>query len=77
MAGFKLTTPQHRITALRQNDRRFMLTDGVMNCPRAGFEINQRCPEEYKYIISECISKGWLMPVAYVYDKQLTMDALR
>jgi len=54
-----------------------MLQDGLMICPRAGFEINQLCPREYKMIISECINNGWLKPVAHVYGKELTMDALR
>jgi hypothetical protein len=54
-----------------------MLQDGLMICPRAGFEINEHCPREYKMIISECINNGWIKPVAHVYGKELTMDALR
>ena len=54
-----------------------MLQDGLMICPRAGFEINEKCPREYKLIITECINNGWIKPVAHVYGKELTMDALR
>lgn len=66
-----------RIKTIKQGDDRFMLQDGLMVCPRAGFEINNQCPREYKLIISQCIDNGWLKPVAHVYGKELTMDALR
>lgn len=66
-----------RIKTIKQGDDKFMLTDGLMVCPRAGFEINTKCPREYKLIIAQCIDNGWLKPVAHVYSKELTMDALR
>lgn len=66
-----------KIKTIRQGDPKFMLQDGMITCPRAGFEINQSCPREYKMIISQCIDNGWLKPVAHVYGKELTMDALR
>lgn len=73
----KITAKKSNILTIRQDDPRFLLTDGITMSPRAGFEINQLCPKEYKMIISECINNGWLKPVAYVYGKQLTMDAMR
>jgi hypothetical protein len=54
-----------------------MLTDGFVTCPRAGFEISQSCPAEYKSIFITAINAGWLKPVAHVYGKELTMDAMR
>lgn len=73
----KITAKKSNIVTIRQDDPRFLLTDGITMSPRAGFEINQLCPKEYKMIISECINNGWLKPVAYAYGKQLTMDAMR
>lgn len=66
-----------KISTIKQGDPKFMLQDGIVVCPRAGFEINQLCPNEYKLIIAECINNGWLKPVAHIYGKELTMDALR
>ena len=66
-----------KINTIKQGDPKFMLTDGMVVCPRAGFEINQRCPKEYKLIIAECVNNGWIKPVAHVYGKELTMDAMR
>lgn len=72
-----ISTKTSNIRTIRQGDAKFMLQDGLTICPRAGFEINEHCPREYKMIISECINNGWIKPVAHVYGKELTMDALR
>jgi hypothetical protein len=66
-----------KIQTVRQEDPKFVIYDGLMQAPRAGFEISRGCPKEYTMIIDECIRKGWIKPVAYVYGKELTMDALR
>jgi len=73
----KFTTQQSNIKTIRQGDPKFMLQDGLITCPRAGFEISQNCPAEYKSIFITAINAGWLKPVAHVYGKELTMDALR
>ncbi len=73
----KISTRTSNIRTIRHGDAKFMLQDGLVICPRAGFEINDKCPREYKMIISECINNGWIKPVAHVYGKELTMDALR
>ena len=72
-----ITLHQSNIRTIRQGDSKFMLNDKFVTCPRAGFEINEKCPREYKLIIAECINNGWIKPVAHVYGKELTMDALR
>lgn len=66
-----------RITTVRPGDSKFMLEDGLMICPRAGVEISNNCPREYRQIIAQCLDNGWLTPVANVYGKELTMDAMR
>lgn len=73
--SFKLH--QSRLRTIRQNDPNFMIQDGFVRAPRAGFHILPECPQEYKMIISDCIDKGWLKPVAYVYDHELTFDLLK
>ena len=73
----KIRTRTSNIKTIRKGDPKFMLTDGVVVCPRAGFEISQSCPEEYKSIFITAINAGWIKPVAHVYGKELTMDAMR
>ena len=53
-----------------------MLQDGMVIAPRAGFEISNSCPREYKMIIQKCINYGWLKPVATVRDNELFWEAL-
>ena len=73
----KISTRTSNIRTIRQGDNKFILQDGLMICPRAGFEISNNCPAEYKSIFITAINAGWIKPVAHVYGKELTMDALR
>lgn len=59
------------IRTIRKGEKGFMLIDGMVVMPRAGFEISRSCPSEYKQIISQCIDNGWLKSVAYVKDHEL------
>ena len=73
----QISIHESNIRTIRQGDPKFMLKDNIVIFPRAGFEINEKCPREYKLIIAECINNGWIKPVAHVYGKELTMDAMR
>lgn len=67
---------QSRLRTVKPGDQGFVLRDNLVLGSRAGFEINQSCPREYKLIITDCINNGWLKPVATVYDHELTWDSL-
>lgn len=73
----QIKTTQTKLQTIKQNDPRFILKDGLVIAQRAGFEISSSCPYSYRQVIQECINNGWLRPVATVYGKELTMDALR
>ena len=70
------TTHQTSVRTLKQGDRHFNITDKFVVTPRAGFEISQRCPENYKDLIVECIQHGWLKPVAHVTERELIFMGL-
>jgi hypothetical protein len=72
---FKLHTSS--IRTIRHNDDNFVIHDDMIMSPRAGFEISQRCPENYRDIIQECIGHGWLRPVAYMKDSELVWETLQ
>lgn len=67
----KIEIKQSAFRTIKKDDPKFMLVDGMVTVPRAGFEINQRCPNEYKLILLDCIKNGWLSPVATVKDNEL------
>jgi len=73
----KISTRTTNIRTIRQGDPKFTLTDGFVICPRAGFEINEQCPKDYRQMLKTALDLGWIKPVAHVYGKELTMDALR
>ena len=69
-------TNQSKVRTLKQGDRNFNITDNIVVTPRAGFEISQRCPENYRSLILECIEHGWLKPVAHVHERELLFMGL-
>ena len=72
---FKISRP-HK--TLRQRDPDFTFSpDGIKIVPRASFEISSGCPYNYREIIQECISHGWLKTVAHMRDVEYTMELLR
>jgi hypothetical protein len=70
------TIYQSQIRTLKSSDPKFVITDGLMVTPRAGFEINEKCPREYRQIIAACIDQGWLKPVANVTERELIFMGL-
>ena len=71
------TVAESNIRTIRPGDSKFLLKDTLTVCHRASIEISNECPREYRLIIAECINNGWIKPVAHVYGKELTMDAMR
>jgi hypothetical protein len=72
------TNSKGRHKALRSSDPDFTFSaDGITLVSRAAIEISQQCPREYRLIIAECISNGWVAPVAQMRDTEYTMELLR
>ena len=70
------TVYQSRVHTIRQEDPNFMIQDGLTITPRAGFEISNTCPRQYKSMIMEAIKNGWLQPVASVTERELIFAGL-
>jgi hypothetical protein len=70
------TTHQSQIRTITQDDPRFQIQDGYTITHRAGFQISDRCPVEYKMVLQECINNGWLKPVAYITERELLISGL-
>lgn len=71
------TFPEKTFKKIKQGDNDFYMTDGIGITPRAAIEVSQRCPDNYKSLIMECMNHGWLKPVAYVKDKELFWEKLK
>ena len=60
-----LQAKKSNIRTIRPGDPDFTIVDGFMVADRAGFEISSSMPYEYQLIITECMNKGWLRPIAH------------
>ena len=67
---------QTNVRTLYPGDKGFTINTAFTSHPRAGFAIKPTCPKEYQKIITECIERKWLLPVAIVPDKELIWQQL-
>ena len=70
------TTSNKTIKTIRKDDPDFMIDNGIVMSPRAGFEISNDCPRQYKLMIIEAIKNGWLQPVAYMKESEYVWEQL-
>ena len=68
---------QSNIRTIKADDPKFHISDGLIVAPRAGFQINDKCPYEYKLIILECLRNGWLLPIANLKDNELFWEEFK
>jgi hypothetical protein len=67
----KLNKQASKIRTIKNDSKDWYLYDGPVMAPRAGFEISQSTPREYRMILEQCINMGYIKPVAFVKDSQL------
>ena len=72
----KITNHISKIRCIRKDDPNFMIPNGIMLSPRAGFELHLEMPIEYRMIINECFHNGWVKPVAYMSEKEYMLSGL-
>ena len=70
------TIYQSQVRTIRQEDPNFTIQDGLTITPRAGFEISNNCPRQYKLMIMESIKNGWLQPIANLTERELIFMGL-
>jgi hypothetical protein len=68
--------PDKTIKTIRQDDPDFHIHNGFLMAPRAGFEISNKCPRQYKLMIIEAIKNGWLQPIAYMKESEYVWEQL-
>lgn len=69
-------THQSKVRTIKQGDRNFTINDGIIQAPRAGFEISESCPAEYQRFLLDCWGNGWIKPVAHVHERELLFMGL-
>lgn len=74
---FIVNDSKFKIKQINPGENMWFIRDGFTITPRAGFEINNKCPKEYRAIINECLRNGWVKPVAYMRDDEYTWESLK
>ena len=64
------------IKTIRKGNVDFLIQNGLTMTPRAGFEISNECPRQYKSMIMEAYKNGWLQPVAYMKESEYIWEKL-
>lgn len=64
------------IKKIKPGDSNWMISDGVIRTPRAGFEYHIDLDERTKSHINYLIELGLLKPVAYITEKEYIWEQL-
>jgi hypothetical protein len=70
------TVTAARIRLIRPGEQHFRIDNGFAVANRAGVEISNNCPAEYKSILLQALSAGWIKPVAHVTEEEYMMMQL-
>ena len=73
----EISTNSKKFKTLRPGDPDFVMNNGILMAPRAGFEISKDCPHNYLQILQTCIDRGWVKPIAYMRDSEYTWELLQ
>lgn len=73
----KYTESKLKIKTIKNDDRMFYIKGALTMTPRAGFEVSKQCPYEYRLVLTECIDRGWIKPVAYMRDDEYIWESLK
>jgi len=71
-----ITKQRSTIKMLEEGDSGFMIRDGVITSPRAGFQISKKIPPEWNYVILESIKMGLLKPIAHMTEREMLFMGL-
>jgi hypothetical protein len=72
----KYSTPKTKVRKIKSTDPNFNITTDWIIYPRAAIHISQRCPDNYKNLIEECVKHGWIQPVAYMSEREMLFVGL-
>ena len=70
------TTYSSKVRTIDNRDPLYFIHDQLMISPRAGIEIDKRCPTQYQQMIATALDLGWIKPVAHVTEQEYMWMAL-
>ncbi len=71
-----ISEPKVKIHKLKKGDPGFKITHNLLACDRAAIDIDARCPANIRYTIICAYNEGYVNPIAYVTEQELTFMGL-
>ena len=59
-----------KVHKIEPSDPHFNIIDQYMIVQRATIHFDPKIPNAYAKVIAECLSKGWIKPVAYITERE-------
>ena len=59
-----------KVHKIESSDPNFNIIDQYMIVQRAAIHFDTNIPDTYAKVISECLTKGWIKPVAYITERE-------
>jgi hypothetical protein len=59
-----------QVRTIKNTDPLYFIHDQFVITPRAGIEIDSRCPRQYQQMIATALDSGWIKPVAHVTEQE-------
>lgn len=64
------TVHTSQVRTIDHRDPLYFIHDRMIVSPRAGIEIDAKCPKQYQQIIATALDLGWIKPVAHVTEQE-------
>lgn len=71
-----ITEEKVKIRKLKKGDSGFQIRHNWLACDRAAIDIDARCPTNVRDTILWAYNQGYLHPIAYVTEQELTFMGL-
>ncbi len=66
-----------KVLEIKQGDKGFKFISGYVEYPRAAILVDDSCPARVRLELQQWVNNGWIMPVAYVKDKDFIWEKLQ
>ena len=72
-----LSVNDEKVLEIKQGDKGFKFISGYVEYPRAAILVDDSCPARVRLELQQWVNNGWIMPVAYVKDKDFIWEKLQ
>ena len=72
-----LSVSNEKVLEIKQGDKRFKFTSGLVEYPRAAILVTDECPARIRLELQQWVSNGWITPVAYVRENEYVWEKLK